>query len=625
MASPNVEVSSASLGGWTTTENGINVLAGETVSVRLIDPAGIRLWELDVIDSDELVTAPAVTQAAGVSATATFTAPVSPSGGWALVIRSRVGFLTLGWNARSEPVDAYTTTFGVYLRTSESLRLGAKDETFEGSAAFGWVVKINELTRRAPATGTGVSSGRTLLGTSPIRIDGGASGDLSANRTISIAPGSVAGQVLGWDGASWGARQVVVLTGVTISTLGLGVVHSSAGGVLSSSLIVNADVDPAAAIVVSKLAPGADGQAVITSGGVVTWGTVTAGSISPGTARQIYVTNATPAGAWATVSGDISVPTTAGVFRVDRINGTAVTTAGGGAVGSVLRMTGVATSDWGQVDLADTDAITGLLPLVNFTPGTNGYFLTTTAGIAAWTATVPSGVIAPGAANTVLTTNSAGTATAWATIVNANVSASAAVAVTKLAPGSVNTVLITDGTGAIVWSAGVPGSATLAGDVTGPSGSNVAERIHGATVPISGALVTGNGLYVTGVSALSYSALNLGGGAAYVTGALPLTNIAQGGAVSLDVLSWDTSGTPQWKPKAIGTLLPPSASTVQIVADMPALEALPTTSLSNRCLCIVISPPRMYWLNKTATPAASGDDVLPPANGGGAWEFKEAA
>jgi hypothetical protein len=618
MASALVEVNSASLGGWTTTEDGIDVLGGETVSVRLVDSAGIRLWELDIISSDELVAAPAITQAPSVSGTATFTAPASPAGGWVLIVRSQVGVHALGHDLRNQPQDDYVATFGVHLPTAESLRLVAENETYEGSSEFGWMPKINELIRRAPATGTGVSTGRTLFGTSPVRIDGGASGDLSANRTISLVPGTVSGQVLGWNGSAWVARQVVVLTDLTLDGFATGVLHSTAG-VISSSLIVNADVHASAAIAVSKLAAGTNGQTLITSGGVPTWGTPTAGSVTPGTARQIYFTNATPLAEWITASGDISVPTTAGVFRVDRINGTAVTTAGGGAVGSVLRMTGSATSDWGELDLADEDAVTGLLAVTHIAPGSNGQFLSTAGGVATW-ALVTTTSIAPGAANTVLTTNGAGNATAWATIVNANVDAAAAVAVTKLAAGATNTVLVTNASGVIEWAAGVPGVATLAGDVTGPTSSNTVVRINGATVTVAGS--TGNVLQVTGANTLGYGPVNLAGGSAYVVNALPLANIAQGGAVSNDVLRWN--GT-VWDPEAIGNLLPPSATAVQIVADMPALEALATTTLSNRCLCIVISPPRMYWLNKTGTPNATGDDELPPANGGGRWEFKESA
>jgi hypothetical protein len=50
--------------------------------------------------------------------------------------------------------------------------------------------------------------------------------------------------------------------------------------------------------------------------------------------------------------------------------------------------------------------------------------------------------------------------------------------------------------------------------------------INGATVPAAGALTTGNVLQVSGVSALSYGAVNLAGGAGYVSGVLPVANVA---------------------------------------------------------------------------------------------------
>jgi hypothetical protein len=64
---------------------------------------------------------------------------------------------------------------------------------------------------------------------------------------------------------------------------------------------------------------------------------------------------------------------------------------------------------------------------------------------------------------------------------------------------------------------------TLIGDVTGTTGANTAERLHGATVPVSGALVSGNVLQVSGPAALSYGPLDLGN-AGSVTGQLPSAN-----------------------------------------------------------------------------------------------------
>ena len=77
------------------------------------------------------------------------------------------------------------------------------------------------------------------------------------------------------------------------------------------------------------------------------------------------------------------------------------------------------------------------------------------------------------------------------------------------------------------------GVGTLAGDVTGPIGTTVVEKVHGATVPIAGALTTGNVPQVSGASALSYGPINLAGGANYVTGTLPVGSLpAMGGDVT---------------------------------------------------------------------------------------------
>ncbi len=54
----------------------------------------------------------------------------------------------------------------------------------------------------------------------------------------------------------------------TIGTFGTGVVHSNGSGVLSSSLLVNADVDAAAAIAGTKIAPDFGAQNVVTTGSV---------------------------------------------------------------------------------------------------------------------------------------------------------------------------------------------------------------------------------------------------------------------------------------------------------------------------------------------------------------------
>lgn len=286
-----------------------------------------------------------------------------------------------------------------------------------------------------------------------------------------------------------------------------------------------------------------------------------------------------------TAGGDLS-----GTYpnpNVVKLRGASIGSAAGALLlGAVLRVTGVSTIDYGPVNLASANAITGVLPVANIAPGTaNQYFVTNGAGTAAvwttasggdWTGAITANTVgkikgttvttaggalvagqslrvtdvatadwgaidltnvnattgnlpvtrlAFGAADTALVTNGAGTAATWAKIVDANVATGAAVAVSKLAAGAANTVLITSG-GVPTWA---------------------------ATIPVSA--------------------------------------------------------------------LPTSSNTVQIVADMPALEALNTTTFSDVILCIVQTPRRIYSLNKTATPGASGTDVTPPANPAGSWDL----
>ena len=107
-----------------------------------------------------------------------------------------------------------------------------------------------------------------------------------------------------------------------------------------------------------------------------------------------------------------------------------------------------------------------------------------------------------------------------------------------------------------LFTSTLPAGFTAGGDLSGTSSSQNVINIHGASVPIAGSLTTGNGLYVTGASALSYSALNLAGGANYVTGVLPTANQAS------QTMAGDVTGTTAASvvAKANGATIPAAGS-----------------------------------------------------------------
>lgn len=136
------------------------------------------------------------------------------------------------------------------------------------------------------------------------------------------------------------------------------------------------------------------------------------------------------------------------------------------------------------------------------------------------------------------------------------------------------------------------GDPAMGGDVSGTASAAVVAKVNGATVPAAGALTTGNAAYVSGASALTYSALNLAGGAGYVTGTLPVGN----GGTGITALG---TGVAAW----LGATLPtfPASGLIVGTTDTQTLSGKTISGASNTL---------------TVRLASDVSGTLPVANGG---------
>jgi len=183
---------------------------------------------------------------------------------------------------------------------------------------------------------------------------------------------------------------------------------------------------------------------------------------------------------------------------------------------------------------------------------------------------------------------------------------------TGLASLGTSGYVLTSTGSAMAWAAAATVAITaLTGDVTatGP-GSTAATvvRVNGATVPAAGSLVTGNAAYVTGASALTYSALNLGGGSGWVTGSLPALNIAPG--TDAQMLLTSNSGTlaPVWASMSgAATITHAGVVTVNLGAGATVTGSLPVLNIVAGTVGYVL----------TSVSAGGGTASWQPASGGG--------
>jgi hypothetical protein len=121
------------------------------LSIRLANTTGVDQWELEVIGTDELSTAPSLTGVNPVTHIVT-----SPSTVVTLTYPNAAG-RAIGFKSIVTSSGVSTaTTFGVYTIINGS-RVGFVGEIREGNPDFGWATKVNPLIRAAsslpPLTG----------------------------------------------------------------------------------------------------------------------------------------------------------------------------------------------------------------------------------------------------------------------------------------------------------------------------------------------------------------------------------------------------------------------------------------------------------------------------------------
>lgn len=275
---------------------------------------------------------------------------------------------------------------------------------------------------------------------------------------------------------NFGAQNIVTtgtlsVLSATITSFGTGIVHSDGSGILASSLIVNADINAAAAIAGTKINPAFGAQAISTSStlnvgaatttaltvstlgtgivhssvaGVfssslivaadVTTGTLTTTLLAPGAANTVLVTN----GAATAVTTALLV--NANIDAAAAIDGSKINPAFGSQ--------NVSTSGTLNVGATTATALTvstfGTGVVHSSVAGVFSSSLIVNADITAGTLTVAS--LSPGSANTVFVTNGAATAVTTALLVNVNVDSAAAIAGTKISPDFGSQNITTTGT-----------------------------------------------------------------------------------------------------------------------------------------------------------------------------------
>lgn len=147
--------------------------------------------------------------------------------------------------------------------------------------------------------------------------------------------------------------------------------------------------------------------------------------------------------------------------------------------------------------------------------------------------------------------------------------------------GLTSLALGTDGQIPVGATGADPAFKTLSGDVGSitAAGLLTLAKINSSTVPAGGSLTTGNVLQVTGAAALGYAAVNLAGGANFITGLLPLANLTTGAAGT--VLTGGATPSYSASPTLTGLTLSGFATAGAVLNSAAGLLSTGTIDLSS--------------------------------------------
>lgn len=124
------------------TANGVDVSPNQVVSIKLNSITSVTNWFLQVSGTDELSSAPILTNVNSATGEVRF-----PNDIVTFTFPSRAGS-AVGFRSEVHGTGGpLATTFGVYSLTASNNRVGFVTETREGNTTFGWAAKINPLLR----------------------------------------------------------------------------------------------------------------------------------------------------------------------------------------------------------------------------------------------------------------------------------------------------------------------------------------------------------------------------------------------------------------------------------------------------------------------------------------------